>query len=157
MISAPTRVVQIECNIDDMTGEALGYALEQIIAAGALDAWFTPIQMKKNRPAVLLAVLCREFERERYCEMLLRETTTLGVRWHTVERYIAQRSFDTVTTPYGEVQRKLKLQYGRVIAIKPEYDDCARLAEQAQVPLQTVTDAARAMPVEKPQADEEQV
>ncbi|MHB9034068.1 MAG: nickel pincer cofactor biosynthesis protein LarC2 [Anaerolineae bacterium] len=155
MVSTPTRVVQIECNLDDMTGEALGYVLERLLAVGALDAWFTPIQMKKNRPAVMLSILCREYERERYCELLLQETTTLGVRWHLTERYIAERTTDTVTTIYGDVRRKLKMRYGQVISIKPEYDDCARLAEQAHVPLQTVIDAARTFSPTQAHADKE--
>jgi len=155
MPSTPSRTVQMECNIDDMTGEALGYALEQVIAAGALDAWFTPIYMKKNRPAVLFSVLCREFEVERFSSLLLRETSTLGVRWFVTERCVAERSTDVVSTPYGEVRRKIKLQYGRVVSAKPEYDDCARLAEAAQVPLQVVIDSARLAGAAIPPSDKE--
>ncbi len=156
MAPTPTRTAQLECNIDDMTGEALGYALERLIAAGALDAWFTPIYMKKNRPAVLLSVLCRESEVERFCSLLLQETSTLGVRWHLTERSVAERSTDIVKTPYGEVRRKIKLQDGQVISIKPEYDDCARLASAAQVPLQAVIDAARLAAAEQMPSNKEQ-
>lgn len=146
MRSTPGRVIQIECNIDDMTAEALGYALERVLQAGALDAWFTPIQMKKNRPGTLFSLLCAEDERERFCDLLLEHTTTLGVRWHVTERVVTQRATDLVATPYGNVRRKLKLVNGRVTHIKPEYDDCARLAADAGVPLAVVADAARSAP-----------
>lgn len=139
-------VVQLECNIDDMTGEALGYALEQFLLEGALDAWFTPIQMKKNRPAVLLTLLCREEERERFCQSLLAQTSTLGVRWQTITRCIAGRLMDTIVTPYGSVRRKLKLLDDKIVSIKPEYEDCARLAQEQHLPLQVIIDAARAVP-----------
>ncbi|MHB1357937.1 MAG: nickel pincer cofactor biosynthesis protein LarC2 [Anaerolineae bacterium] len=147
-------VARLECNIDDMTGEALGFALEQVLSAGALDAWFTPIQMKKNRPAVLLTLLCREEERERFCQLLLAQTSTLGVRWHTLIRSITERAADTVTTPYGAVRRKLKMLDGQVVAIKPEYEDCARLAREQLLPLQVITDAARAIAVCLPDSGE---
>jgi pyridinium-3,5-bisthiocarboxylic acid mononucleotide nickel chelatase len=143
-------VVKLECNIDDMTGEALGFALEHLLAQGALDTWFTPIQMKKNRPAVLLSLLCHEDERERFCRLLLEQTSTLGVRWQTMTRCIAERAADAVNTPFGVVRRKLKLLEGRVTSIKPEFEDCARLADEWQVPLQTVIDMARAVPASLP-------
>lgn len=147
-------VVRLECNIDDMTGEALGYALEQLLQEGALDAWFTPIQMKKNRPAVLLTLLCREGEGERFCQSLLAQTSTLGVRWQTLTRCIAGRANDTVATPYGRVRRKLKLLGDKIISIKPEYEDCARLAQEQHLPLQVIIDTARAVPVSWPGSGE---
>jgi pyridinium-3,5-bisthiocarboxylic acid mononucleotide nickel chelatase len=148
------RVVRLECNIDDMTGEALGYALEQLLAEGALDAWFTPIQMKKNRPAVLLTLLCREEECERFCQLLLSQTSTLGVRWQVLTRCIAERAADTIDTPYGSVRRKIKILDGKVVAIKPEYEDCARLAQEQHLPLQVVVDSARSSSVCLPDTNE---
>ncbi|OGO06139.1 MAG: hypothetical protein A2Y73_05280 [Chloroflexi bacterium RBG_13_56_8] len=133
----------LECNLDDMTGEALGYALEQVLAAGALDAWFTPIYMKKNRPAYIFSVLCLPEDRQALCELLLRETTTLGVRWQAMQREIAQRRSDQVRTPWGTIRRKIKILHGQVVSIKPEYEDCARLAREHQIPLTRIFEAAR--------------
>jgi pyridinium-3,5-bisthiocarboxylic acid mononucleotide nickel chelatase len=136
-------VVLLECNLDDMTGEALGFTLEQLMAEHALDAWFTPIIMKKGRPATLLSVLCRPEDAARLRQFLLRETTTLGVRWHVCEREIAQRQTDQVETPWGPVRRKIKLLDGEIVRAKPEYEDCARIAREHGIPLQQVIDAAQ--------------
>ncbi len=136
-------VALLECNLDDMTGEELAYALERLLAAGALDAWFTPIVMKKGRPAVTLSVLCRPEEADRLSAALLRETTTLGVRRHSLERTIAERRTVEVTTPLGTVRCKLKLVGGTVVSAKPEYDDCAALARQHGLPLRQVTEMVR--------------
>lgn len=136
------QVVQLECNLDDMSGEELGYALERLLEAGALDAWFTPIQMKKNRPAVMLSVLCRPEAAERLREALLVHTSTLGVRWHTMEREIAARDVRQVATPWGRVRCKLKLLGGQVVSVKPEYEDCASLAREHDLPLQLVIKTA---------------
>ncbi|MHB0856027.1 MAG: nickel pincer cofactor biosynthesis protein LarC2 [Anaerolineae bacterium] len=136
------EVILLECNLDDMTPEALGYTLERVLAEGALDVWFTPIQMKKDRPATLLSVLCRPAQAQALREMILRETTTLGVRWQTMSRQIAERDTDEVETPWGSVRRKLKLLNGQMVAAKPEYEDCARLAREHGVPIQDVMAAA---------------
>lgn len=146
--SAPAEVVLLECNLDDMTGEVLAYALERILAAGALDAWFAPITMKKGRPAVLLSAICRPDDAPALRQLILRETTTLGVRWRVMEREVAERDVDCVQTPWGPVRRKLKLLDGRIVGIKPEYEDCARLAREHNVPLQDVIDLARRLPGE---------
>ncbi|MFO7916533.1 MAG: nickel insertion protein [Anaerolineae bacterium] len=136
------RVVLLECNIDDMTGEELGFALERILEEGALDAWFTPVYMKKNRPAVVLSVLCRAGEGPRFRDLLLRETSTLGVRWQAMEREIAQRRIEDVDTPWGMVGCKVKILAGRVVSAKPEFQECAALARQHGVPLRRIMDAA---------------
>lgn len=141
--ATPTQVMLLECNIDDMTGEALGYALERLLEAGALEAWFTPIYMKKNRPAVLLSVLCRLEEADALAAVLLRETSTLGVRRRMVERTIAQRREMQVETQWGPVRCKVKLFNGETISVKPEYDDCARIAKAYGVALERVVNAAR--------------
>jgi hypothetical protein len=137
------EVVVLECNLDDMTPEALGYAMERLLEAGALDAWFTPIQMKKNRPATLVSVLCRPADADLLRRLLLEHTTTLGVRYTVWQREIAERQSVTVETPWGSVRCKVKLLDGQRVGAKPEYDDCARLAREAGVPLQSVLDAAR--------------
>lgn len=136
------QVVQLECNLDDMTGEELGFVLERVLAAGALDAWFTPISMKKSRPAVLLGVLCRPEEAARLRELLLAETTTLGVRWQVMERQIAARREDVVHTPWGAVRCKIKIVRGVEISVKPEYEDCARLAREQGLTVRQVSEAA---------------
>lgn len=141
------RVALLECNIDDMTGEALGYAMDRLLAEGALDVWFVPIQMKKNRPGVLLAVLCAEERAAHLRAVLLRETSTLGVRWQIVERQVAERRFERVETPYGSVRVKVKVLDGQAVSAKPEYDDCAGLARRLGVPLADVLEAATAAAV----------
>ncbi|MGQ9599147.1 MAG: nickel pincer cofactor biosynthesis protein LarC [Anaerolineae bacterium] len=137
------QVVELACNLDDAPGQLLGYALERLLAAGALDVWFTPIQMKKNRPAVQLSVLARPEDAEGLARLLLTETPTLGVRWHLWSRIKAGREVREVTTPWGRVRVKIKLWQGKTEAIAPEYDDCARLAAGHGVPLHEVVDAAR--------------
>jgi len=137
------RVVQLECNLDDMTGEELGFVLERLLEAGALDAWFTPIYMKKNRPAVLLGVLCRPEQAEALRALLLRETSTLGVRWREMERLAVERRTLSLETPWGLVRCKAKLLGDQVVSIKPEYEDCARLAREYGLTLRQVVDAVQ--------------
>ena len=136
-------VLLLECNLDDMTGEELGFALERMFDAGALDAWFTPIYMKKNRPGVILSVLCRPEDGGRLRERLLRETTTLGVRWRPMQRQIAERRSISVETPWGTVRCKCKLLGDRLVSIKPEHEDCAEIARSQDLPIMEVTLAAR--------------
>jgi uncharacterized protein (DUF111 family) len=137
------EVLLLECNLDDMTGEELGFVLERVLSEGALDAWFTPVYMKKNRPGTQFSVLCRPGDGSRLRGLLLAETSTLGVRWQPVRRRIAERRAEEVHTPWGTVRCKLKILHGVVVSVKPEYDDCARLAREHHVPLQEVIQAAR--------------
>lgn len=139
---ASDLVLQLECNLDDMTGEELGFVLERLLAAGALDAWFTPIYMKKSRPAVLLGVLCHPEDGPSLRALLLTETTTLGVRWQIMERQIAARREQVVQTPWGAVRCKVKSVQGAEISVKPEYEDCARLAREQGLTLRQVSEAA---------------
>ncbi len=143
--TTPTRVELLECNLDDMTGEALGYALERLLEAGALEAWFTPIYMKKNRPGVLLSALCQVEDADSLAALLLRETSTLGVRRRIVERSVAERHILQVETAWGPVRCKVKLLEGAAVSVKPEHDDCARLARAHGVPLEAIVQAARAL------------
>lgn len=135
-------VIELACNIDDMTGEALGFSMERLFGAGALDVWFTPIQMKKNRPAVKVSVLARPQDGETLSRLLLTETSTLGVRRHAWQRDIAQRDYVEVATPWGSVRVKQKMLDGQAISAAPEYEDCARLAREAGVPITRVFEAA---------------
>ncbi len=137
------QVVQIECNLDDESGETLGYVMEQLLAAGALDVWFTPAQMKKNRPGVVLAALAHPPQVDALAQLILRETTTLGLRMTPLARVIAGRQVRQVETPWGAVRVKEKLLGGEVVAASPEYEDCARIAREHKVPLQGVVQAAR--------------
>jgi uncharacterized protein (TIGR00299 family) protein len=134
--------VLIETNIDDMPAELFGHVMDRLFAAGALDVFFTPIQMKKNRPATLLGVIARQQDETRLAELILRETTTLGVRVQPIRRYEAARELHRVATEYGEVQVKLKLLDGRPVGATPEYEDCRRLAIERGVPLAMVYAAA---------------
>jgi len=136
------EVVQVETNLDDATPEELGYAMQVLLDAGALDVAFSPLQMKKNRPGVLLRLLARPADAQRLAELVLEHTSALGVRLETMQRLVAQRSERTVTTPWGEVRVKVKHLGDREI-LAPEFEDCARVARAAGVPLRDVYDAAR--------------
>jgi len=136
------EVVLLECNLDDATGETLAYTLERCLAAGALDAWLTPIQMKKNRPGIKLSLLATSDLVAALSDLILRETPTLGVRYTTYQRRKAARQIRTVRTPWGEVHVKEKILDGAIVSLSPEYEDCARLAHEANVPLAKVYEAA---------------
>ena len=119
------NIILLETNIDNATGEQLGFAMDQLFAAGALDVWHTPIQMKKNRPAILLSALApAELETE-LAEAILRHTPTLGVRVRPVGRYVADRDTVTVQTEYGPIRIKRKWLSGQILTISPEHDDLA--------------------------------
>src|SRR5438132_637597 len=140
------RVVEIQTNLDDTTPEELGFAMERLLEAGALDVAFSPLQMKKNRPGVLVRVLGRPPDGQRLAEQVLEHTSALGVRLQTIERLIARRTERTVATPWGQVRVKGKHLGGREL-VAPEYEDCARLARAANVSLAEVYAAARARSV----------
>jgi uncharacterized protein (TIGR00299 family) protein len=142
---APDAVVQIECNLDDSTGQDMGFVMERLLAAGALDVWFTPIQMKKNRPAVLLSVLARPADSEAMAGIVLSETSTLGVRMSPpLQRLVCGRTMREVSTPWGMVRVKEKRIDGRSVSVSPEFDDCARIARERGIPISRVREAARA-------------
>ena len=135
-------LVLLETNVDDNSAEFNGYAMEKLLAAGALDVYFTPIQMKKNRPATLLSVLCRPTDVETMETILLRETSTLGVRRQPVVRRCLERAIETVETPYGSVRVKVAHLPDGSTKRAPEYDDCKQAAETHNVPLRVVYAAA---------------
>ena len=131
------RIAQLSCNLDDMTGEAVGFCTQLLLEAGALDVFTTPIQMKKDRPAVLLTCLCLVEQADEMAGLLLRHTTTLGVRRTLCERYVLERESITVETEYGPVRAKRARGWG-VDRIKAEYDDAARIAREQGVTLRQV-------------------
>ncbi len=135
-------IVQIETNLDDATPQLIGYVLEQALAQGALDAFLTPVQMKKNRPGVLITLLAPPERADALINLLLTETPTLGVRYTLLHRRCLQREIREVQTPYGAVRVKLARDGERVLHVAPEYEDCARLAREQNIPLQQVWQAA---------------
>jgi uncharacterized protein (TIGR00299 family) protein len=138
------QVVEMHCNLDDVTGEVLGYTMERLFAAGALDVWFTSIQMKKNRPGVLLSVLSPLDRVDSLSRILMQETSTLGVRtFPPAHRMKADRRFREVETPWGKVRVKEKWIEGRLLAASPEYEDCARLSRESEVPIARIMNVAR--------------
>jgi uncharacterized protein (DUF111 family) len=126
-------VIEATCNLDDVSGEVLGYTLELLLAEGALDAWHTPIQMKKQRPAVQLSFLCRPDRYDHLASVVLAETGSLGVRYHRLQRTALQRQVEQRATTWGVVRFKRSGQ-----ALKPEYDDCRRIAREQRLPLREV-------------------
>ncbi len=136
------RVAVLETNLDDISGEILGAFVEAALAAGALDVFHTPIQMKKNRPGVLLTVLCAEADADKFSEMMLRATTAFGVRRTIAERRKLKREFVTVKTKFGPVTVKLGKLNGKVVQAAPEFESCKKLAVQKKVPLRQVYEAA---------------
>ena len=135
-------IAVLETNLDDTSSEILGYFVEQALAAGALDVFHTPIQMKKNRPGVLLTVLCATADADKFTELILRQTSAFGVRRSTSERRKLQREFTTVKTAYGDVTVKLGKLNGKVVQAAPEFESCRQAAESARVPLKMVYEAA---------------
>ena len=132
----------LETDLDDISAEILGHFVEKSLGAGALDVFHTPIQMKKNRPGVLLTVLCAETEADRFAELILRETSSFGVRCHAAARRKLRREFASVKTPFGKVTVKIGRLNGRVVQAAPEFESCKKLAGQANVPLKQVYEAA---------------
>jgi len=132
----------LEANLDDMNPQIYGYFLEKALAAGALDVFATPVQMKKNRPGMLVTVLCKPEDEAKFHEMLFAETTTLGVRSYPAERRVLARQWETVRTAFGEVRIKVARLNGHIRQASPEFEDCRKLAEAKNVPLQRVMEEA---------------
>jgi len=145
-LNAPSEetITVIETNIDDMNPQVYGFVMERAFTLGALDVFMTPVQMKKDRPGVLLTVLCRRTTVDPMIEMLLAETTTLGVRYYDAKRRVLERTVETVETRYGSVRIKVARDSARRLHFQPEYDDCARLAVLAKATFLEVHAAAAA-------------
>ena len=139
----------IEANVDDMSPQLYGYFIDQALAAGALDVTCTPIQMKKDRPGILLSVLCTPEKGDALAQMLFEQTTTIGVRIYEARRKILERELVSIQTPYGAVNVKVAKRDGKVLNVAPEYEDCRRLASEKGVPLKQVMIAAQASYLEQ--------
>jgi hypothetical protein len=138
------RVFVIEANVDDMNPELCEHVAEALVAAGARDVWFSPIVMKKTRPALQIGAICDEADRDRVAAALLRESTTIGLRFWPADRRVLDRREVRVATPWGEVALKVCEEAGRVVNVAPEYESCRALARERGVPLKQVYAAALA-------------
>jgi uncharacterized protein (TIGR00299 family) protein len=134
----------IETNMDDVSPQILGHVMERAFELGALDCYFTSVHMKKNRPGVLLSILCRAEQRSILSDLLFSETTTLGVRAYEVERRALQRRIVGVETQYGPIDVKVAQLNGHIVKAMPEFEQCRKAARAANVPLRLVEEAARA-------------
>lgn len=137
--------LEIETNIDDMNPQVYGPVMQSLFQAGALDVFFTPIFMKKNRPGTKLSVICRKSDEQPLCDILLRETTTLGVRVKSIWRHEAERVMQDIQTHYGSIPVKLKIIQGKVIQAVPEFDICLRLADEHNLPVLQIIKEAEAI------------
>ncbi len=131
-------IVLLETNLDDTTGETLGYVQENLLEMGARDVWFTPIQMKKNRPGITLSCLIDDSAKTRIADFIMLETSTLGIRVRPVERIEAERTIEKFLASVGEIRVKLKKKDGVVVSVSPEYEDCKEIAIKSKTPLQRV-------------------
>jgi hypothetical protein len=133
---APVTI--IEANLDDLNPQIYGYFVEQAFAAGALDVFSTPVQMKKNRPGILVTLMCESASVNKLIDLIFRETTTIGVRTHEVRRRTLEREIVPVETPLGEVRMKVSRMNGTMLNATPEYEDCRQIAAQKGIPLKQV-------------------
>jgi pyridinium-3,5-bisthiocarboxylic acid mononucleotide nickel chelatase len=141
--TAPSHsVVVIEAEIDDMNPQIFGVVMDQLLAEGALDVFYTPIQMKKNRPGTLMSIIAPPSARERLTAMIFRETTTIGVRYREMTRECLDRETVTVTTAFGPVRVKVARRNGEILNAAPEFDDCVRLATTSRRPVKEIQAAA---------------
>jgi hypothetical protein len=141
--SRPAHMSIMTCTIDDMNPEVYGYVMEQLLGRGALDVYYNPVMMKKNRPGVEVTVISEEKDAAGLVDYLMKETTTLGVRVHREERVELPRRRDTISTPYGDVVIKVAERPGGAVTMSPEYESCRAIAAKNALPLIEVYDAAR--------------
>jgi pyridinium-3,5-bisthiocarboxylic acid mononucleotide nickel chelatase len=135
-------ILRMETNIDDLSPEMVGAVTEQLLKEGALDTFLTPIQMKKNRPALLLTVLCEEGLATKLAEVIFRQTTSFGVRMDRVERLKLERKFETVETAYGKISVKLGILRGETLQVSPEFESCKAASEKTGTAIRVIYDAA---------------
>jgi hypothetical protein len=131
-------IIVLEANLDDMSPQVYGYFAERALAAGALDVFSIPVQMKKNRPGQLVTVLCKPADREKFSDLLFRETTTLGVRQSSVNRRTLLRESIAVETSLGPIRMKIARLNGHILNVAPEYEDCQKIATERGLPLKQV-------------------
>ncbi|WP_010677485.1 nickel pincer cofactor biosynthesis protein LarC2 [Bacillus timonensis] len=132
------EMIKLEVNLDNMSGEWLGFCMDLLFEAGANDVYYTPIYMKKNRPAVLLQLLCSKSNLDKIKEILFRETTTLGLRYYPLTVHRLERIFTEVITKWGKVTVKEGIFEGKSVQKSPEYEDCRQIAEKYGIPLKKV-------------------
>ena len=132
------ELIVIETNIDDLSPQVLGFVMERAFEIGALDCWFTPIYMKKNRPATMVSILCGEDKKENLIALLYTETSTLGVRVSTVERNCLEREIQKVETEFGEIDVKIAKYKGEIVNAKPEYDQIREVAVKLEIPMREI-------------------
>lgn len=135
--NAGDMVIELACNIDDMTGEEIGYAIDTLFAEGARDAYTVPIGMKKSRPGTMICVMCDEAEREKFISLLFKHTTTIGIRENVYKRYVLDRTTETIRTKFGDVKQKVSEGYG-VKRVKYENDDLVRIANETGMSLREI-------------------
>ena len=133
------ELILLETNIDDMNPQIYGYLMEKLLAEKALDVWFTPIQMKKNRPAIMLSVLAPAYTEAKLTGIIMRETSTLGIRVRRVSRHTAQREIIEINSSLGRVRAKVKRFGADFVDVSPEYEDCRLIALERNLPLQEVS------------------
>ena len=150
-------IVVLEANLDDLNPQVFGYVMERLLAEGALDVFGTPVQMKKNRPAMLLSVLARPDDLSRLTKLVFRETTTLGIRIREERRQTLVRRSVAVQTPWGEVRMKIANLNGSIANCAPEYDDCRRIADQHRIPLKQVIQEATRCYLEESRFGEKEI
>ncbi len=134
----PKTIILLETNLDDVSPQILGFVMDKAFELGALDCWFTPIQMKKNRPATMISILCEQKSQRQLIELLYVETTTLGVRIRQVERECLERKFVKVVTQFGEIDVKIGLLNAKQVNAMPEYEQLKRIANEKNVPLKVL-------------------
>jgi uncharacterized protein (DUF111 family) len=148
--SADERLLMIETNIDDVSPQVCGYLMERALELGALDCYLTPVQMKKNRPGVLISILCRPPDREKFLQMLFAETTTIGARSYEVSRRALVRETVRVETQFGTIDVKVARMPDGTVKTMPEYDQCSAAARKAGVALREVQKAAQGAYQQRP-------
>lgn len=136
-----SRLILLETNLDDISPQILGFVMDKAFELGALDCWFTPIQMKKNRPATMISILCEPKDRSKLTELLYLETTTLGIRVREVERECLERKFIKISTQFGEIDVKIGVFNGKQVNAMPEFEQLKKIAVEQNVPLKEVKKA----------------
>src|SRR5215472_11289876 len=140
--AAHETISVLEANLDDLNPQVFGYLLDRLLEAGALDVFTTPVQMKKNRPGILLSVLAKPEKADELRQIIFAESTTLGVRRRQEQRQVLAREWHTVSTRFGNVRIKLASLNGTVTSYAPEYEDCRRIATEHRVPLKIIMQEA---------------
>ena len=148
-----TRVVVLACEIDDMNPQIFGVVMDRLYAGGALEVFYQPVQMKKNRPGTLMTVVCAPEQRDALADLVFRETTTIGIRYQEMARLCLDRELVPVPTPYGVVRFKVARKDGVALNAQPEFDDLARLAAEHDIPIKMIQAAAHKAWLDQPTPD----